>query len=355
MKAILLILLATASLCSEPKIKIVANFPVHPAPFTQMLHLNGIEVTAETSDLWEYCPDLVRDRSRWGKLLKKFHLDFPKHVDIGEDVKKIIFYNATVRHWRNLSLQKLPKDKLILFMWEPPNVLKRMYSKTFHAKFGRIYTWDDTLVDNIRYFKFNYPSLQPMISEVVPFEEKKLCTLVGTNITPKYPSSLYGERVKAIEFFEKIGEEGFEFYGKKWDSSRFKSYRGAIENKTDAVKNYRFSICYENSQGQYGYITEKIFDCFAAGNVPIYWGAPNITDYIPKECFIDRRDFNTLEDLYAFIKNMNKESYEQYLTNIRTYLQSEKAKEFSPEKFMQIFCDAVRSENQDAVTQTPTP
>ena len=40
-----------------------------------------------------------------------------------------------------------------------------------------------------------------------------------------------------------------------------------------------------------GYITEKIFDSFAAWCVPVYWGASNVTDYIPEGCFIDRRKF----------------------------------------------------------------
>ena len=48
------------------------------------------------------------------------------------------------------------------------------------------------------------------------------------------------------------------------------------------MQHYRFYICYENTEGVEDYITEKIFDCFAAGFVPIYWGASNIEKYIPK-------------------------------------------------------------------------
>ena len=47
-------------------------------------------------------------------------------------------------------------------------------------------------------------------------------------------------------------------------------------------------------------VSEKIFDCFAAGNVPIYWGASNVTDYIPEDCFIDMRSFSSFEELYQF-------------------------------------------------------
>ena len=53
------------------------------------------------------------------------------------------------------------------------------------------------------------------------------------------------------------------------------------------TKNISFAICYENARDIPGYITEKIFDCFFAGCVPIYWGgAPNVTDHIPANTFI---------------------------------------------------------------------
>ena len=60
-----------------------------------------------------------------------------------------------------------------------------------------------------------------------------------------------------------------------------------------------------------GYITEKIFGAFAAGCVPsIYYGAPNIETYIPKDCFINYLDFQTPEELYNFMVNMPEDVYE---------------------------------------------
>jgi len=344
MRKTLLALCLTASLFSqENTVKIVSNFGINPEAVTDLFQQSGFPAKAVLSDLAEYGPGLIKNRSKWGRILRKFGLDFPRSVPLADDVAKIVFYNTSVRYLRNLALQKLPKEKLVLFMWEPPTVLPKMYSKNFHDKFGRIYTWDDSLVDNVKYFKFNYPVLRPMVQDAVPFEKKKLCTLVATNFTPKYSGSLYSERIKTIRFFEQAGEAGFEFYGKRWDPAQFPSYRGEIADKLGAIKNYRFSICYENTYGLQGYITEKIFDCFAAGNVPIYWGASNVTDYIPKECFIDRRDFASMEDLYAYIKNMENDEYEGYLKHIRAFLQSDQAKAFSGEAFSKTFMEAVKS------------
>lgn len=111
--------------------------------------------------------------------------------------------------------------------------------------------------------------------------------------------------------------------------------------KISIVKNYRFCICFENTKGLNGYITEKIFGCFTAGSIPIYWGANNIERFIPKECFIDYRDFQTKEDLYQFIKTMPKEVYQNYIENIRTFLGSEEARVFTPQHFGKIFYEAI--------------
>ena len=83
-----------------------------------------------------------------------------------------------------------------------------------------------------------------------------------------------------------------------------------------------------------GYVTEKIFDCFWAGCVPVYWGASNITNSIPKECFISRADFASDRALYEFMKNMDKTQYLCYLDNIQKFLASEQAQLYSKEFFI---------------------
>lgn len=113
-----------------------------------------------------------------------------------------------------------------------------------------------------------------------------------------------------------------------------------VIQKLSILKKYRFCICFENSATK-GYITEKIFSCFAGGCVPIYWGAPNIEEYIPKECYIDYRDFKNNEEMYTFIKNMDAETYKNYIDNIRIFLKSDKAYLFSSKHFSEIIHDAV--------------
>ena len=318
----------------------VANFPINPPLLTEVLTKRNLDAQVVSSNLNQYGVGLKK-HGFIEKYLHKWSLDFWRSIPVGNQVEKIVFFNLINRHRRDFKLGYLPKEKLVLFMWEPPVILPRMYKSRTLEHFSKIYTWDDDLVDGTTFFKFYYPVLQPMIAEIPPFEQKKLCTFVSSCLKSKRKGTLYEERKKAIAFFENAGEEGFEFYGRKWDPSLYKSYRGPIADKIQTMKNYRFNICYENSCNRNGYVTEKIFDSFAAGCVPIYWGAPNIEKYVPKHCFIDRRDFASMDDLYLFLKNMDKHTYEGYIERIRAYLDSEQAKVFSPAQFDQIFFEAV--------------
>jgi hypothetical protein len=326
----------------EKRVELISNFQIDPGYMTDKLKSSGIDTKIIATDLKQY-KGIIKNRSRWGKILKKISLDLPHKINVGEDVSKIFFWNLDGNYRHAYCLDKLPKEKLVLFMWEPPCVLPKMYSEKAQELFPKVYTFNDELVDNQKYFKLHYPVLRNMITERPSFEEKKLLTMVVGYSTNTYPNNLYCEREKVIDFFEKIGGDDFDFYGRYWDGSLYKNYKGAPKDKIEAIKNYRFSICYENTRNVRGYITEKIFDCFTAGNVPVYWGAPNIDSYVPKNCYIDRRDFQSEEELLAFLKNMGKEEYEGYILRIQEYLVSEQAQVFSMEHFLNLIVDAVKN------------
>jgi hypothetical protein len=104
------------------------------------------------------------------------------------------------------------------------------------------------------------------------------------------------------------------------------------DQKIQILGGYKFCIAFENCTDCKGYITEKIWDCYFAGTVPIYWGADNITEYIPKELFIDMRDFKNFEGLYEHLKKFSQKDYEEYIKNLAGFLKSEKAQQWSEER-----------------------
>lgn len=290
---------------------------------------------------YQYNAKTKKDPNNWqlvDKVLRENGLsfttsDFSKSSKF-KDTKKFIFSNIPwwIENWQE-TLSKLPKKKMVLVAYEPPTVIPEMYTKKMLSRFDRVLTWDDSLVDNKKFFKFCYPVLKSMTKDLPAFSEKKLLTQVIGNKTSTHPNELYTERLRVIKYFEEVGGNEFEFYGSGWEQSGFKNYRGRVEDKTKAMKQYRFCICYENMKNVRGYITEKIFDCFEAGCIPIYWGASNIKDYIPANCFIEREKFPTFEHLLGYIRNMRETEYNFYLANIRAFLQSEKAQAFSKEAY----------------------
>ncbi len=75
-----------------------------------------------------------------------------------------------------------------------------------------------------------------------------------------------------------------DIYGKGW-SINDSRYKGAPPLKTTALKDYKYSICMENSSEDL-YISEKFFDVFLNNCVPIYYGCLNIKDAYNKDAFI---------------------------------------------------------------------
>jgi hypothetical protein len=154
------------------------------------------------------------------------------------------------------------------------------------------------------------------------------------NFLKPYPSfvdrELYRERLDAILYFSK--DPDFDLYGHGWDqpirydNAKYeaavkRSYRGSVEHKVSTLEKYKFSICFENSIFE-GYVTEKIIDPFFAGCIPIYLGAPDVADYIPANCFINFKDFESFEALDAYLKNMSEKTYDEYIANIQAFISS---------------------------------
>lgn len=231
-----------------------------------------------------------------------------------------------------LSKWGIPTEKLICLMLEPPVVRPDNYIKTNHQSYSKIFTWKDDWIDNITYFKICYPFPWLFVSRLQPFDNRKLCTLISTFHHTEYPNELYSKRLEITQFFESLDCDDFDLYG-IWPTSHAKNCKGRIDSKLDVLQNYKFCICYENYT-DYGYITEKIFDCFCAGVVPVYWGAHNIADYIDPQCYIDRRSFTNDRALYTYLKNMSHAEYAHYIKNIIQFLASDKAFLFSIDYFV---------------------
>ena len=239
-----------------------------------------------------------------------------------------------------INIKKIIKDKSVktmVLLREADMISPLNYDLDRHKEFDYIFTWKRSLVDNKKYFYI--PSAKIDLSKGIVVNKmfnRKLCTLINSNLTTSLKGELYSKRLEIVKWFEKKHLEDFDLWGYGWDIFRIKffsktilkskllapkriSYKGIAKNKIETLSQYRFTICFENTCLIDDYISEKIFDAFLAETVPIYWGTPNIEKYIPKECFIDYRNFKNIDELYNFIKNMNKTDYLKFIENIRGF------------------------------------
>ncbi len=233
------------------------------------------------------------------------------------------------------------RKKMLLFLWEPPVVNELNWNFEYHRYFRTIFTWNDDIIDNDKYVKINFAQPDRRYKGQ-SFAEKKLCTMINGNRSSSHPLELYSKRRRAIRYFEEFHPDEFDLYGFAWDSAEFPSYRGMIREKGEVLSRYKFAVCFENMTGVGGYITEKIFDCFRSGCVPIYLGAPNIESYVPADTFVDFRNFHDYDKLYVHLQQMTEDEYNGYLERIDRYLKSVMyAERFSKEAFSQTVIEKI--------------
>jgi len=171
-------------------------------------------------------------------------------------------------------------------------------------------------------------------------------------------SELYSERIQALLALRSLGS--VDLYGYGWDTSLYQIlrniprsqtfpymywknrkalraiYKGQVKSKYETLSQYRFALCFENMVMP-GFITEKIFDCFFIGTIPIYLGAPDVEKYIPKSCFIDMRDFDDYPGLHAYLSNLSDEDISSFREAAREYLSSAQYQPFTKERFVEQF------------------
>jgi hypothetical protein len=103
-------------------------------------------------------------------------------------------------------------------------------------------------------------------------------------------------------------------------------------DKVSIISQYKFCICLENISYP-GYITEKIIDCFHAGVIPIYLGAPDVCDFIPKASFIDLREYSSFEGLHRYLTEITEDVALEIILAGKNFLSSKVGSEYSYEVF----------------------
>jgi hypothetical protein len=261
--------------------------------------------------------------------------------NIGANIKIWSFGNPdSIRSYENIN----DIDLSILMVVEPPLIIPKIYEdlKNLEKKFKKIYLYNNSFLSNTSKFsKFYF--FQPVLkkSELTNLVEShsriRRYAVIASNLRPiksKY-QELYSKRIDVMIDLDKDGL--VDLYGRGWNSiigrnyfhgnyliNYFKIqkfYKGHCISKIDTLINYDFSIVFENMIMD-GYVTEKIFDAMRAGSIPIYLGAPDIEKLIPKNCYIDFRDFKSVFELNQYCMSLSAAELDAYRLNIFNFLQN---------------------------------
>jgi hypothetical protein len=157
---------------------------------------------------------------------------------------------------------------------------------------------------------------------------------------------LYETRMLAIENL--ASRPGFRVFGWGWPAARqhdrrisricFNREPKPCDDKLATTSRYRFSLCLENCVYP-GYVTEKLFDAMLADTVPVYLGAPDVTDFVPKECFLDLRAFSDWQVLWQRLVTMSQGEWEVYRNAIRCFLASADYRAYDQERVSEQFVE----------------
>lgn len=260
-------------------------------------------------------------------------------------------------HWSDISfslLKQYPEKRHIYYGPEPHIV------RPYHTHRGLRYlsrlmdqciTSYEMNVDRERGLScipgaYNY---EVSFSAALPYAERPfLLATVSADKNAKDPKELYSQRRAVIDWFEENAPGEFHFWGAGWRESyrRYHTYGGQADCKLTCLSQAKFALCFENVKETMGCISEKLFDAMFAETVPIYWGADNITDYVPADCFIDYRTLKSPENLYAYLNSMHDETYQAYRQNIKAYLASDATQKLSYVRMGEALISSVESEKR---------
>jgi len=246
---------------------------------------------------------------------------------------------------------------------EPPAVAPRLYkvlpeiTKYFdcvylHNVHGDGYSLKG--VDRSKLRKFYWPQpfsdvLQPSWSREDRLE--RIVVINGNHLPRSFSRELYSKRIAAMAALAPLNN--VDLYGRGWSAwwshrsmwppywmnyrKLMSVYRGSCESKYDVLAKYKFSLCFENMAME-GYVTEKIFDCFFAGCVPLYLGATDIDRLIPQDTYIDCRQFTSWLEMNEYVRSISARDTDKMRERARNFIMSENYKIYY-NSLLNIFSD----------------
>lgn len=262
-----------------------------------------------------------------------------------------------------------PAGRAYVYLYENPLIRPLNRDRVALSRYARWFTWDGELLGDPRAVRLPYPNRFETAAWTDPTERPLFCVLVASNkaLAIFDPRDQYQARVRILDWYERAAPRDFHLYGRGWERpaalpgrwgrirnqfrklwhrlrpavSPYATWRGPVDDKIALLRRARFCLAHENCRDLPGYVTEKLFDCFRAGCVPVYIGPAEIADLVPPGCFIDGRAFATPSALDAHLRSIDDDAYRAYQARIQAFLASPQAHPFSQENFVETVVRAI--------------
>jgi hypothetical protein len=224
-------------------------------------------------------------------------------------------------------------------MVEACNVVPQNYNHDIFSKYKKIYTWNSkvyndlkTDIDIVKVNGFPLFDNHYNLDSFIPIEEKQgLCLIcrhretdIEWDISPTRLEMMMRINYPIKHCYGKVAYGG-DMYKGLIGNDRTEQSPSSLE-KLKLLNKYKFNLCFENCYHHcwsWDYITEKITDCFKAKTIPIYWGCYNIEDHIPKELFIDFREWiNDISGLSNYLLKFDNKQYKNMIENAYDFVNS---------------------------------
>jgi len=266
----------------------------------------------------------------------------------------------------------------ILHIWESPLQRQFLFNEKNWEVFDMVLSSKDNIINSkhrvLRYFADTYHNSKSNLD----FEDRKFAIAVCSNRYSGFLASRNGSGIGSLPFMQEMDfnwknnikdvflgglnemysfrrkmllkkYDLFDLYGRFWKSKEYQSWiskfhyflpenfnsKGELRgDKRNHMSGYKYAMTFENYENDSGYISEKVIECLQSRCVPLYAGCKNISEYIPKECYIFVKSETSPQELKFKLDSITKAEWSNYISSGQNFLESMSFKSFfSPEAF----------------------
>jgi len=205
---------------------------------------------------------------------------------------KIFYYGENLNRfppYNNDNLLQNTFDLIVGFRYT--NLDKKMLRFPLWLMYYEYYSIYNCKINIIKYietkYKENIKNNKPIFATIIARHDREGQRTKIWDTLSKY-ESIYGKIIAAGDF-----------------RNNTKKIGSSVEDKINHISQSIYNICPENSEYE-GYFTEKIFQAFEGGTIPIYWAID-----LPEKGLIN-------ENKYCFCNINNQKEIEDALDNVIT-------------------------------------